>query len=226
MQPSHQGGLQLTLVASRALSLAARIAGKAGFAGFLSAFLLGFFGAGCTVFLDLKQSLHPALEILLRLRAFVVFRCFHCSYTLHTKLPLLKLRVMYGALLGFILGLLTRTKSNGLKRAEHDCEATEDHKGDNQSIVPPRVQISFSDEDKKEYRTYQEILGVLRLRARGSGFGKGVAALRSLLSESQSLSSVNAPSWCSGADPSASRKPCQNTLLLAWPVSGWRVVGG
>jgi hypothetical protein len=35
MQPPHQGWLGLTLVASRALSLAARIAGKAGFAGFL-----------------------------------------------------------------------------------------------------------------------------------------------------------------------------------------------
>jgi hypothetical protein len=31
--------------------------------------------------------------------------------------------------------------------------------------------------------------------------------------------------WCSGVDPSASRKPCQNTLLLAWLASGWRVVG-
>jgi hypothetical protein len=31
--------------------------------------------------------------------------------------------------------------------------------------------------------------------------------------------------WCSGADPSAALKPCQNTLLLAWLASGWRVAG-
>jgi len=43
---------------------------------FLARFFLGFFGAGCGVFDDLKQSLHAALEILLRLRSFDVFRCF------------------------------------------------------------------------------------------------------------------------------------------------------
>src|SRR5579864_1976001 len=63
---------------------------------------------------------------------------------------------MYAALIGFILGLLTRAKSNDLKRAEDNHEATDADKGDNQSIVPVRVQIGFSDEDKKEYRTYQE----------------------------------------------------------------------
>jgi hypothetical protein len=65
-----------TLDASEALGLAATVAGWAGFARFLSVFLLGLFGAGCTVFAELKQSLHPALEIFLRLRAFDVLRCF------------------------------------------------------------------------------------------------------------------------------------------------------
>lgn len=31
--------------------------------------------------------------------------------------------------------------------------------------------------------------------------------------------------WCSGADPSAPRKPCRNTSQFAWLASGWRVAG-
>ena len=40
---------------------------------------------------------------------------------------------------------------------------------------------------------------------------------------------IQAQSWialrCSGADPSAARKPCRNILQFAWLASGWRVEG-
>src|ERR1700746_946711 len=47
------------------------------------------------------------------------------------------------------------------------------------------------------------------------------AALQGSRSSKQSWIALR----CSGADPSASRKPCRNTLQFAWLASGWRVAG-
>lgn len=63
---------------------------------------------------------------------------------------------MYAALIGFILGLLTRAKSHNQEQPQHDSNATTDKQNDNPSIIPPRVQISFSEEEQKERRVYQE----------------------------------------------------------------------
>lgn len=69
---------------------------------------------------------------------------------------------MYGALLGFILGLLTRTKSQNHKTTNYNSSSTIEQKSNNQSIIPARIQISFSDEDKKESRAHQEQLYALQ----------------------------------------------------------------
>src|SRR6478609_4399643 len=47
------------------------------------------------------------------------------------------------------------------------------------------------------------------------------AALQGSRSSKQSWIALR----CSGADPSASQKPCRNTLQFAWLASGWRVAG-
>lgn len=62
---------------------------------------------------------------------------------------------MYGALLAFILGLLIRTKSHHPERTQHDSNTTTDKQQNNPSI-PARVQVSFSEDDQEEHRTYQE----------------------------------------------------------------------
>jgi len=78
-QRSAVSAQQSALRDSVALSLAARIAGSVAFAGFISAFLLRFFARGVPSFgPETKPS--SRARILLRLRAFNIFRRFHCSY--------------------------------------------------------------------------------------------------------------------------------------------------
>ncbi|MGB9123309.1 MAG: hypothetical protein WCE73_22025, partial [Candidatus Angelobacter sp.] len=74
---------------------------------------------------------------------------------MHNVPSLLKLRAMY-ALLAFLFGILSAAKIQDRKHAKHDYKPTEQDRCNNESVIPARIQISFSDEDKKESRAYQD----------------------------------------------------------------------
>jgi hypothetical protein len=63
---------------------------------------------------------------------------------------------MYAALVGFILGLLARIKNQNHEHSQHHSNTTTDKQCNYPSVIPARVQVSYSEEDQKERRTYHE----------------------------------------------------------------------